>query len=553
MSRAKRRAAVALLAAALAACWAGAQGNQGVIISEVAHGPSLPPVGGVPMPSYIELVNVKIANPTIPIPVPIGMLGANAIISAVVNNNPAQFFSIPAGLHLGGNVQPPPAAQPPTLPTDPPVLVIASAPFPPGVLPAGITPVLAPGLFSGPNAQLGAPGAAFEICFFNPATNMGDRIHLGPAFSTSCPGGPFTNTNTFTPTTGKAIRWIYVDSNTDIDFDPAFGVSPGAVNPQMAHVNGFFFGTLTSPALGGVPLALTGTTTAGVMGFPATARVKAVHFMNSFFNRQITNPAFDPVINAPVFMSANFTAQPPAAMSAANFLPGLQIANETMTITAPGALGPGLLDIPMGLSTQVGTGIGPSAASPTDIRPERIFTDMISDAAAFVSGSPSAVEVDVIPPSTGGGNTWCEIIVYDYQGNQYRAKVKNWPSNGQCAGPMLGLGTDGAGSATVIDLCFNQNAMVANVFSATPAMSCGGPLIPLNGICPDAVTAWVLTPPQLGAAPYFVNVDAGGVYLFQVPAGTLVGLIGVTFEGIAVEYTAQGAIIQQSLVNSITF
>lgn len=553
MSRGQRRVAIALMTAALAAASTAAQGNQGVIISEVAHGPSLPPVGGVPMPSYIELVNVKIANPVVPPSVPIGVMMANAVISASVNNNPPQFFGIPLGFNLGGNVQPPPASQPPSAPLDPPVLVIASGAFPPGVLPTGITPILAPGLFAGANALLGAPGAAFELCFFNPATNMGDRIHLGPPFSMTCPGSPFTNTGTFAPTSGRAVRWVYVDSNTDIDFDPGFSISPGVVNPQMAHVNGFFFGTPGSPALGGAPLQVTGAATAGNLSFPPLGRVKSVHFLNSFLDRKITNPAFDPVINAQVFMSASFTAQAPTSTSAPNFLPGLQISNETMTITAPNTPSIGILDMPMGLSTQVGTALGPSAAAATDIRPERIFTDNITDAAAFVTGSPTAVQIDVIPPSTGGGNTWCEIIVYDYQGNQYRAKVKNWPTNDQCTGPLLGLGTDLAGSATIIDLCFNPNSMVANLFSGTPAMTCGGPLLPGNGICPDATTTWIFTPPQFGSAPFFVNADAGGVYLFQVPTGTLVGLSGLTFEALAIEYTGVGGIVQQSAVTSVTF
>jgi hypothetical protein len=504
------------------------------------------------MPSYVELVNVRIANPTIPPPVPIGSAAAgNATVAASVANQPAQVFQIPLGLQLGGNVQPPPAVQPPVPPPDPPVLVLSSGAFPAGVLPAGITPVIAPSLFAGPNAQLGAPGVPFELCFFNPATGQGDRVHLGPSTPMGCPGPSFTDTGTFAPTTGRAIRWIYVDSNTDIDFDPALAISPGAVNPQMAHVNGLFFGTATSPALAGTPLVLGGAATAGTLSFPAGAQVRSVHFVNAFFDRIITNPAFDPVVNAPVTMTAAFTAQAPTT-SPANFLPGMQIVNETMSIQVTTPLGSGTLEMPMGVSTQVGQSIGQSAASPTDVRPERIFTDMITDSGAFTTGTGTGVTIDIIPGSTGGGNTWCEIIVYDYQGNQYRAKVKNWPPGGTCAGPLLGLGTDLAGSFTLINLCHTPAGKVANLFSGTPAVSCGGALFPAGGICPDAVTVWILTPPQLGAAPFFVTADAAGMHLYQVATGTFASLAGMTYEGIAIEYTA-GGIVQVSGVNSITF
>jgi hypothetical protein len=551
MSRCPGRIAVALIAA-LSTAVLSAQGNNGVIFSEVVHGPSLPPVGGIPMPSYLELVNVQIANPVVPPNVPIGIPGTPATIAASVNNLPAIQVQLPF-LQLGGNLQPPPAAQPPFPPALPPALVVASGPFPPGVLPPGSIVVIAPALFSGPNAQLGAPFVPFDVCFVNPATGLHDRLQVGTGTAGACPGVAFNQTNTFAPATGKAIRWCYVDSNTDIDFDAGLGVSPGVSNPQMAHVNGFFFGLTFSPPLGGIPLVVSGPLTGGTLSFPPVlSRVKSVHFTNSFFTKNVTDPQFDPIINASVTMNASFIAQNPA-ISATLFLPGLQILNETMTITASTPAGTGTLDMPMNLSTQVAVNVGPSAGASTDIRPERIFTDNTTDAAAFVMGSPSGVMVDVIPPSTGGGNVWCEVIVYDYQGNQYRAKVKNWPPGGACGPPLLGLGTDSAGSCTLIDLCFTPGALIANLFSASPAATCGGPLFPAGGICPDPVTLFCLTPPQLGAPPFFATADAAGMYVFQIPTGTLMGLIGQTFEGIAIEYTLPGTIVQQSGVNTLTF
>lgn len=554
MSRSSRLPARALLLFVSFAALASAQANHGVIISEIGHGPSLPPVGGVLMPSYVELVNIQIANPVVPPPIPIGSPAAgNASLTGRVGTGAAITFPIPIGLLLGGNVQPPPAAQPSSLPVNPPVLVISSGPFPPGVLPAGITPILAPSFFSGPNANLGAPGLPFELCFNNPATGLGDRIHLGPPAGPACSAQPFTNTLTFVPQGGKAIRWVYFDSNTDIDFESSstFAISPGAVNPQMTHVNGFFFGTTASPTIGGAPLQVNGST-AGTLGLSSlTARVKAVHFVNSFLNKTIANPAFDPVIGAQVSMTANFTALPATAASPpAGFLPGLQILNEQFFIVASTPQGNGILGMPMNVSTHVVSNMAPSYV-PGDIRPERVFTDMVSDATPFVMGpSPTAAEIDVIPPSTGGGNVWCEVIVYDYAGNEYRAKVKNWPPGGTCMGPLLGLGTNGSQSLTLIDLCFNPGSTVANLFSASPAATCGLALLPPGGICPDSFTTYILTPPQFGALPFFPTVDTTGLYFFQIPTGTLAAFAGFTFEGIAVEYTGSG-IVQQSAVNSI--
>ena len=117
---------------------------------------------------------------------------------------------------------------------------------------------------------------------------------------------------------------------------------------------------------------------------------------------------------------------------------------------------------------------------------------------------------------------------------------------------MLQRSYFGGGSFTLINLCNNPNALVANLFSSTPAGSCGGPLFPSGGICPDGVTVWTLSPPQFGSQPFFVTADLAGMYLFQLGTGTLSALSGLTFEGIAIEYNSLG-IVQQSGVNSITF
>jgi hypothetical protein len=552
MTRGPSPLAILVLAVCPLAASLPAQVNQGVIISEVVFGPALPPVGGQPMPSYIELVNVRIANPTAN-SVQIGNAGAQATIRANVGGNPPVTIQLPVTT-LGGNVQPLPATQPVPPPAAAPVMLIASAPFPSGVVIPPNVPVhvdTTNTLFTGPNLFLGAPGFSFDVCFQNPATGLSDRVNLGNPTAFGCTAIPFNNTSTFAPTTGRAIRWCYMDSNTDIDFDSSFQHSPGVVNHEMAHVNGFFFGTTTSPALGGVPLNHPSGATSGSMFFPANARVKSVNFFKPpFINRSITNPAFDAILNAQVFLNASFTAQPAATAGPPNFLPGLQITNELMTIIANA--GASVLQMPMNFSSLVGVNVGPSV-TPGEVRPERIFSDLVTDAGAVVSGVPTQAQIDVTPGSAGDGNTWCEIIVYDYNGNQYRAKVKNWPQGPICGGgPLLALGADGAGSCTVIDLCFSANSMVANVFSTLPSLGCGSPLLPPGGICPDAVTSWILTPPQFGTAPFFTTTDANGIYLFHAPTGTLAALIGTTFYGIAVEYTATGAIVQQSPVNSVT-
>src|SRR5262245_12010113 len=102
MSRGLQRSAVALITASLAAVSISAQGNQGILFSEVVHGPTI----GGGMPSYIELVNVRIANPTIPPPVQMN----GTVITASVNNQPPHTVTIAGAVLLGGNVQPPPAA-----------------------------------------------------------------------------------------------------------------------------------------------------------------------------------------------------------------------------------------------------------------------------------------------------------------------------------------------------------------------------------------------------------------------------------------------------------
>jgi hypothetical protein len=147
---------------------------------------------------------------------------------------------------------------------------------------------------------------------------------------------------------------------------------------------------------------------------------------------------------------------------------------------------------------------------------------------------------------------WCRAIAYDLAGNEYLAKVKNWPPGGNCTGPLIGLGTDGSQSFSLVDLCFNPGSNVANLFSASPAAACTGGLFPsFGGICPDAYTLWIMTPPQLGSLPFFPTADAAGLYYFHLPSNSLPAFAGVTFEAIGLEYTPAGAIIQQSGVASI--
>ena len=291
MSRGLRRSAVALLIASLAAAGIPAQGtagNQGVIFSEVVYGPSLPPVGGQPMPSYIELVNVQIANPVVPPPVPIGSAAAGPRDDPrSVGGQAPVTVTIPIGSFLGGNVQP--AARAPQPPSPAAVSAggpaISSGPFPPGVLPPPMPPRCRsrssrlPRSSRDPTRCSARRAFRFELCFNNPATGVSDRIHLGPPAAIACSAAPFTNTGTFVPNSGRAIRWTYMDSNTDIDFDPTASAVARKRQPadgprqRVLLRDDDFAGARRNAAH-----SPTGTPTAGTFMFPPTAHVKSVNF-----------------------------------------------------------------------------------------------------------------------------------------------------------------------------------------------------------------------------------------------------------------------------------
>jgi hypothetical protein len=570
-----------------AAGFAGAQiatGNYGVKISELVHGPSQPTVGGLPVPTYVELVNVQIANPVVP--QPMQLTGATLAISV---NGSVGVFTFPAANAanvpslLGGNVQPVPAAQPAVPPTEPPVCIVANGPLPTTMLPPGALVFVAPGLFAGPRAAFASVGVATEVCLQVPAFPPGpapfllpqppvhDRMAIPPATAQLLCGAtpsPFTQTNGWSNVNGRVSRWLYMDSNTDLDFDAIFPISPGVVNPEMAHVDGFTFGppapvgTPHPNPLLGAPLVFAGSATGTISAPPAV--VTGVKFKSPVGasipnDRLITAPVFDRTIGAAVTINGAFVSQGPSFGTLPGYLSGLAPAGITTTIVVPPTSTggpPGVLTLPSGPSSLAfPPDAQPTPLNPTQFRIRRVFTDGIPDSGTSGTGDTSAAMDDTIPGSTGGGNVWCEVIVYDAAGNRYVGKAKNWPAPAACGitGAKLTLGTTGGGvgDGTVINHCHNPTATVYTLFSMTPAVSCGGPLF--LGLCPDAVLNALLSPLlPLGTDPYHVMTDADGVFGWSVPAPTLAAFAGFTFEGVSVEY-AGVSIVQISNVASVTF
>ncbi len=549
-----------------------ATGNIGVVISEIGHGPSLTQQFGVPWPSYIELVNVRAAaGSMIPPPVvlpPVTPQNPNGTtILARVRGAPPTQLPFPQAVTLGSNPQPSPAPPVVTPIPDAPVVVIASGPFPPNALPSTFTNVFfAPAFFSGASAQLGAPGVPFEICVSIPGVNNDRVFFVTPPVSPMCPSTPFALRNNGIVSAGLITRWLYIDSDTDFDFDTQFLPSPGRSNPEMTHANGFIFGNAQAPTAIGAPFQVIGSAAGGTLLQTSNSIVRGVNFLHlvpgqGLINRTIGlgvpgGSFFDPIVGTSITFGLGFVAQTGTSTGTnlPNFLPGLQITGANVilsAVTGPGTTG--TLFLPSGAEANVGVTVQPGTAG--NFRIERLFSDQVSDTAPSGTGALSVAQADVLPPSTGGGNTWCEVIAYDYAGNQYRAKVRNWPQGGGCGTPptpLLALGTDGLGTGTLIDVCFDGNSKVFNLFSTTPAATCGGPLFPPGGICPDLTTTLCLS--LVGIPPIDVVTDAAGIFAWQSAPGQFASLIGITFEAIGIEYTLVGpTIIKQSPVNSITF
>jgi hypothetical protein len=577
-----RRSSVLVLCAALAAAGARAQvglGNYGIVISEAVHGPSQPLFNGQPIPTYVEFVNLQIANPFLPVPMRFSDGAGSATLTINVGGSIA---SLTIGQNvggtgspttsLGGNVQPPPAAQPAVPPAEPPVLLIASAPFPPGFLPAGAKVLVDATLFSGPRAAFAAAGVATEICLSIPALTsppqppLADRLAVPPAVpvvacAPAAIGGAFLSTGTLVNTAGAVTRWMYVDSDTDLDFDGVFSPSPGAVNPEMSHVDGFLFAPPGPPGQvhpnpeSGAPLTLAGTLAGTLSSANATVSGIKFHNQNPPYDRVIANPVFDRILGASATITGSFTSVGPSFTSLPGYLSGLTLAGTNVSVAIPpAAVGgtPGALSMSNGPSTLVAAGAEPAPQSATQFRLRRIYTDFLADSGTTATGDADDAATDTLPGSTGGGNVWCEVIVYDAAGNRYKGKAKNWPSSGCTGGAKLALGTTpGTGEATLIDYCFNPSSTVYNLFSMTPAISCGGPL--LFGLCPDALTTWLLSPPlPLGSEPFHVVTDVDGVYGWSVPAPAMIAFVGMTFEGVGVEYNG-GGVVQISSTAEVTF
>lgn len=477
----------------------GAIGTRGVRISEVAWGPAL----GGGMPSYIELVNTQTAAPGAVNPV---SLAAATLSWTPPGSTAPKTYTFPStfGVSIGA------IPKPGTTTSTPSVAILASGPFPAGMVPPNVVVLVNAAFFTSGSVGLGQPGVPFDLCLGIPSITAIDRFASSPTATGNCQGA-FTHTGTLVNTNGKITRWTYMDSNTDLDFDTTFAPTPGVVNPQMVHVNGFVFSNPQQPS--GFPIfgGGSGGTLSNQIGI-----VSGVHFLipngtTTPTERVISNPAFDRIINGNVVFNAPFTAEPTTAPTSP-WLPSLRLFGAGTQLIAPApspTVGPGVMQLPLNAGSVARTTVRPDLQRPGNFVVERLMTDFVSDDAPTYGGLTSAAQEDTAPESTGGGDVWCEAIVYDHNGNAIRALAKNWPP-ARGAGPKTAFGTAADGTAMLVNTEFPPTTTVLNLFSFVP------PNCPANpqGFCPDAVTNLCLTTPF---PPFFVTTDADGNWVGEVP------------------------------------
>lgn len=504
-----------LLAAAAAGLVAqgGPAGQSRALISEIHH-PGSSPQGPGDGPPAVGARYVELMNPD-PGATPPGLDLSGSTLTAVVPGA-VSTLTFPPGTFI-----PPPA--PGT--SQPGVLVVTESSL-------GLANELVlPAFFAGV-PQLGAPGTPARLCIRSPqgvSPVLWDEVLINGNISGPCsppPGHPPFNPAPapVNGTLGHVNRALFTRSLTGYDYETVTGMpTPGVVNPPsiLDHINGFQVG---QPGSTGVPLNPPTVTPAGVMGTAdlTAVPVRAVRVDHHPEHGPIINdPQYDPVLQAGAITIANagYNANDPT-LAGITFPTGL---NWDLVVSTPA--GTGTLTIDMGPVTQAyaAPGLVPAPTSNgSTLRVTRVLSDFQTDGTATASGNTTEAQNDVLPAATGGGDVWCEIIIYDTAGNAYKAKVRNWPPNPQnCAGtgtPTLGLGDPGGGALDVVAICYPPQAEI--YILPTLAVSSPTGSGPLLGINPDALTFTFLSLP-LGTDPAHVNVDGDGIYLFQVPSGTL--------------------------------
>lgn len=557
-----------LLALGLAAAAAPAQPifNTGIVFSEFHHtlsplvNPQLPPAI-----SYIELLNRNVDPIASPFQIGGAVLRCERVGLAV-----AATFPIPSGVVIPSTGR----------------LVISSAQIPgipvfvPGV-PQIRQQVIAPTFFNNgiaQNAEPLRPNVPQRLYLLSIPSNPGaistpDRVDFNaPLPNTAIPNTVFIGQPQlpFVPNTfGQVNRVLYVDSDTHFDWDGGQGGSapvgptPGYVEPQagaspqsqgIGHVNGFIFGQGPSGALANVnPIPWPPPSSTPLQpyfgvggGHVSPASTVNLNFSSSPCSgisvphhpwiQVITDPLFDRTLSGGQLQCFAQVSGVDPLLGQDPVNPGFAIPSMIWNLVVPPpATGttPGILNINMVGMTQrdarfstAGPNNTPRGGRP---RIERIFSDLTQDAGASASGGASGVQIDVVPLSTGGGDIWCDVIIYDENGFSYRAKVLNWPNTPtNCSSDpnnhRLGLGSNAIGNLDLIALCFtkqptNRELYILPTFVVTSPTGSGA----FMGITPDGTTLAALMTP-MNTPPFHVATTVDGLYFFSITNAALAGL-----------------------------
>lgn len=557
----------ALLCALLVTTVSAAQGRSGVVISEVHHVSR-----GDGLPTYIELQNLD--------PFPSNPAGTDLSGGAIVIQGAtgAAVFNFPPGTFIPAYAPTVNSVGAATPGTGTITLFDPGGPSIPGPVEAAIP---ASSLFALPGAL--DPSQPWTICLAVPGGAIGtgstDSLQLnGGSGNCGAMGAPFIGPLTYQ---GGLVRGYRVDSNTFWDFidlpppglvpppDPPYQgppvqPSPTVNNPEMARVSGFYFGTPTNnPEDGGIPFTAqpppavaAGATTGVVSNFTSfagaangsinvitppgvVAWIEFAEHPYQFFRRQ-QDPIFDEVIpNGFLDMNMTMNGDDPFLGHAPAPTPTAPVANfQTWDLIVPNPMGPGILNIDMGILEQVDLGfqtfqsLAPATPAEQLLRVERVLTDFQTDAAASGTGNLTPVQIDILPPE---GDLWCELIVYDGNGFSYRAKVRNWPPNPlSCTTPNLGLGSNAAGNIDVIATCFDPMSEIYVLPSMNQPTTVGtGPFFGLN---PDSFTWFALGSP-INTDPWHSETTVDGLYFWSY---TDPSLTGMSVDAVAVQWGTTG-------------